>query len=143
MRVLCGWLAEIYERDVVLTLDSDFSVYRRHGRVSARAHPSGGRVDESITITRGRLCLTTLWPAGTFAPAYAANQKAAVEGTIEADRCQSASANLRRNPAGGRERPPIFFVLPPIYISRVTKAVAGWPKIRAPSLAASVARRRS
>jgi hypothetical protein len=38
-------MAEIYERHVVLTLDSDFSVYRKHAS-SACAHPSGGGVDD-------------------------------------------------------------------------------------------------
>ena len=36
-------MAEIYERHVVLTLDSDFSVYRKHGRVPlALIHPAEG-----------------------------------------------------------------------------------------------------
>jgi uncharacterized protein len=36
-------MAEIYERHAVLTLDSDFSVYRKHGRVPlALIHPGGG-----------------------------------------------------------------------------------------------------
>ena len=36
-------MAEIYERHVVLTLDSDFSVYRKHGRVPlALTHPAEG-----------------------------------------------------------------------------------------------------
>jgi uncharacterized protein len=36
-------MAEIYERHVVLTLDSDFSVYRKHGRVPlALIHPADG-----------------------------------------------------------------------------------------------------
>jgi predicted nucleic acid-binding protein len=35
-------MAEIHERHAVLTLDSDFSVYRRHGRVPlALIHPAG------------------------------------------------------------------------------------------------------
>jgi hypothetical protein len=43
-------MAEIYERHAVLTLDSDFSVYRKHGRIPARAHsPSGGA---RSTLTR-------------------------------------------------------------------------------------------
>ena len=34
-------MAEIYERHAVLTLDSDFSVYRKHGRIPlALIHPS-------------------------------------------------------------------------------------------------------
>ncbi len=34
-------MAEIYERHAVLTLDSDFSVYRKHGRVPlALIHPA-------------------------------------------------------------------------------------------------------
>lgn len=36
-------MAEIYERHAVLTLDSDFSVYRKHGRVPlALIHPAEG-----------------------------------------------------------------------------------------------------
>jgi uncharacterized protein len=36
-------MAEIYERHVVLTLDADFSVYRKHGRVPlALIHPEDG-----------------------------------------------------------------------------------------------------
>jgi predicted nucleic acid-binding protein len=36
-------MAEIYEQHAVLTLDSDFSVYRKHGRVPlALIHPAGG-----------------------------------------------------------------------------------------------------
>jgi predicted nucleic acid-binding protein len=35
-------MAEIHERHAVLTLDSDFSVYRKHGRVPlALIHPAG------------------------------------------------------------------------------------------------------
>jgi uncharacterized protein len=35
-------MAEIHDRHAVLTLDSDFSVYRKHGRVSLTLiHPSG------------------------------------------------------------------------------------------------------
>lgn len=35
-------MAEIHERHVVLTLDSDFSVYRKHGRVPLTLlHPAG------------------------------------------------------------------------------------------------------
>ena len=36
-------MAEIYERHAVLTLDSDFSVYRKHSRVPlALIHPAEG-----------------------------------------------------------------------------------------------------
>jgi predicted nucleic acid-binding protein len=36
-------MAEIYERHAVLTLDSDFSVYRKHGRIPlALIHPADG-----------------------------------------------------------------------------------------------------
>jgi predicted nucleic acid-binding protein len=36
-------MAEIYERHLVLTLDSDFSVYRKHGRVPlVLIHPADG-----------------------------------------------------------------------------------------------------
>ena len=36
-------MAEIYERHAVLTLDSDFSVYRKHGRVPlVLIHPAQG-----------------------------------------------------------------------------------------------------
>ena len=36
-------MAEIYERHAILTLDSDFSVYRKHGRVPlALIHPAEG-----------------------------------------------------------------------------------------------------
>jgi predicted nucleic acid-binding protein len=35
-------MAELYDRHAVLTLDSDFSVYRRHGRLSLTLiHPAG------------------------------------------------------------------------------------------------------
>ena len=37
-------MAELFERHVVLTLDSDFSVYRKHGRVPlAVLHPAEGQ----------------------------------------------------------------------------------------------------
>ena len=39
-------MAEIYERHAVLTLDSDFSVYRKHGRGSTRAYSSGAGVND-------------------------------------------------------------------------------------------------
>jgi len=46
--------AEIYERHAVLTLDSDFSVYRKD-RCRARTHPPGEGADSEITThTRGR-----------------------------------------------------------------------------------------
>jgi uncharacterized protein len=36
-------MAEIHERHAVLTLDSDFSVYRKHGRVPLTViHPANG-----------------------------------------------------------------------------------------------------
>jgi hypothetical protein len=45
MRVSCGW----HERHAVLALDSDFSVYRKHGGVPlALIHPAGGRRSRSL-----------------------------------------------------------------------------------------------
>ena len=39
-------MAEIHERHAMLTLDSDFSVYRKHGRVSlALIHPTTGHTE--------------------------------------------------------------------------------------------------
>ena len=41
-------MAEIYERHAVLTLDSDFSVYRKHGRVPLALISPSGRVAQFI-----------------------------------------------------------------------------------------------
>jgi hypothetical protein len=57
-------------------------------------------------------CETALWPAGTFARAYDANRKAAVEDIIEAD--PVASASSWRNATVGREPPRTFCVPRPI-----------------------------
>jgi hypothetical protein len=50
------WMAEIYERHAVLTLDSYFSVYRKHGRVPlALITPAGGVDDRGHQLRASRL----------------------------------------------------------------------------------------
>ena len=73
-------------------------------------------------------CGTALWPAGTFAHAYDANRKAAVEGLIEMDpvavcvRRLMAERGSWAGTASDCASPPIW----PVTISR--KKAADWPK---------------
>jgi hypothetical protein len=63
-------------------------------------------------------CETALWPAGTFARAYAANRRTAIEGMIEADPVAACVRGLWPSEARGREAPQTFYVQPILPVTR-------------------------
>jgi hypothetical protein len=89
-------------------------------------------------------CETALCPAGTFARAYAANRKAAVEAIIEADPLAICVRKLmaeRGSWAGTAS--DLLRAAADLADDNISKTSAGRPKIQASSPAACVARRLS
>jgi hypothetical protein len=53
------------------------------GRIGTTAHHRLARMADFVIWAAA--CETALWPAGTFAHAYAANRRTAIESVIDAD----------------------------------------------------------
>ena len=88
-------------------------------------------------------CETALWPAGTFARAYAANRKAAIEGIIDADPvaiCVRRLMAQRGSWAGTAS--DLLRAATDLPVTKSRKTARTGQKIPAPSLGAYAVRRR-
>jgi hypothetical protein len=89
-------------------------------------------------------CETALWPAGTFARAYAANRRAAVGSLKEADPVTTCVRELMAERSSGSVAPPICCGSAPIAATTASRGLGpAGPKIPARLPAACGARRHS
>src|SRR5438876_5700326 len=75
-------------------------------------------------------CETALWPAGTFARAYAANRRTAIEGMIEADPVAACVRGLMAERSGWTGSAADLLRAADFAGDEIWKTSAGWPKRR-------------
>ena len=73
-------------------------------------------------------CETALWPAGTFARAYAANRRTAIEGMIEADPVATCVRGLMAERSAWMGSAADLLCAADFAGNEVWKTSAGWPK---------------
>jgi hypothetical protein len=73
-------------------------------------------------------CETALWPAGTFARAYAGNRRTAIEGMIEADPVAACVRKLMTERSAWTGSAADLLRATDLASDEVWKRSAGWPK---------------
>ena len=73
-------------------------------------------------------CETALWPAGTFARAYAANRRTAIEGMIEAEPVAACVRGLMAERSGWMGSAADLLRAADFAGDEIWKTSAGWPK---------------
>jgi hypothetical protein len=89
----------------------------------------------------GAACETTVWPAGTFARAYMANRRAAIDDAIDADPAAACVHEIMAERSIWMGAPPTFCVPRPLLSVTVQGRAQAGPKILGHSPATCAARR--